>query len=162
MKYTTIKIPEIKLVGIKVRTNNNAELNTNTAKIGSTIEAYFNNFVGQNDNIIKNGKFYSVYFEYESDHTGEYSYLFGEEVSDFESVLEGLDTYIIPEQTYRVFTTESGAMPNVVINAWQEIWQMAKEDLGGERAYKADYEVYDHRAQNPANSIVDIYIGIIS
>ena len=104
---------------------------------------------------------YSVYFEYESDHTGGYSYLFGEEVSSFDDVSEGLATYTIPEQTYRVFTTESGAMPNIVINAWQKIWQMNKEDFGGERAYKADYEVYDHRAQDHANAVVDIYIGII-
>ena len=51
-------------------------------------------------------------------------------------------------------------MPEVVINAWQQIWQMSSNDFEGRRAYIADFEVYDQRAMDPANTSLDIYIGI--
>lgn len=51
-------------------------------------------------------------------------------------------------------------MPEVIINAWQQIWKMSVNDFGGERAYIADFEVYDQRASDPANTCLDIYIGI--
>ena len=160
MKQTIITIPEIKLVGLKIRTNNDAEFNPKTAKIMQTVENYAQNFATKSPNLTNPGKLYSVYFEYESDHTGEYSYFFGEKVSDFSNVLEGLDTCIVPAQTYSKFTTAYGAMPNIVINAWQEIWSMNEQDLKGERNYKADLEVYDQRAQDPINTQVDVLIGI--
>lgn len=50
-------------------------------------------------------------------------------------------------------------MPDIVIQAWQAIWKMTPEDLGGKRTYRADFEIYDQRAQDPQNSVVDIYIG---
>ncbi|HXM23809.1 MAG TPA: hypothetical protein VN948_21300 [Terriglobales bacterium] len=32
--------------------------------------------------------------------------------------------------------------------------------LGGKRAYKTDFEVYDQRARNPQDSQIDIYVGV--
>jgi len=43
---------------------------------------------------------------------------------------------------------------------WQNIWKMNVADLGGIRAYIADFEVYDERSQNPEQAVLDIYIGI--
>lgn len=51
-------------------------------------------------------------------------------------------------------------MPEVVISAWQEIWAMNENELGGKRKYIADFEIYDQRAVNPNNTVIDIYIGI--
>jgi predicted transcriptional regulator YdeE len=51
-------------------------------------------------------------------------------------------------------------MPDVVIAAWQAIWAMNDSELGGKRRYVADFEIYDDRASDPNNTIVDIYIGI--
>ena len=53
-------------------------------------------------------------------------------------------------------------MPEVVINAWQQIWKMSAIDLGGVRAYVADFEVYDQHAMDPTNTILDIFIGVKS
>ena len=74
--------------------------------------------------------------------------------------LDKFETITIPSSTYMKFTTEPGAMPEVVINAWQDIWKMDNLDFEGKRKYIADFEIYDDRAVDPANSIVDIYIGI--
>jgi predicted transcriptional regulator YdeE len=101
-----------------------------------------------------------VYTEYATDHTGEYTYFIGEEVDASAEVPEGLSTITVPQQNYAKFTTESGQMPAVCINAWMDIWKMTSEDLGSDRAFKADFEVYDERALNPANTVLDIYIGI--
>jgi predicted transcriptional regulator YdeE len=51
-------------------------------------------------------------------------------------------------------------MPEVVIDAWQKIWKMTSDDFDGDRAYIADFEVYDQRASNPDNASLDIYIGL--
>lgn len=47
-----------------------------------------------------------------------------------------------------------------VIDMWQNIWKMNASDLGGERAYIADFEVYDERSSDHNNVTLDIYIGI--
>ncbi len=37
---------------------------------------------------------------------------------------------------------------------------MRTDNLGGKRKYIADFEVYDQRAANPNQAVIDIYIGI--
>ncbi|WP_268234762.1 GyrI-like domain-containing protein [Fictibacillus barbaricus] len=56
-----------------------------------------------------------------------------------------------------VFTTRKGPIPEVVIEAWQEIWDWSEDR---ERAYKTDFEVYGENAKDPQNSQVDIYISV--
>ena len=63
-------------------------------------------------------------------------------------------------QTYTKFTSDPDQMPKVVIDMWQKIWNMDAAMLGGERAYIADFEIYDERSSDPHNAVVDIYIGI--
>ncbi|MBA8666789.1 GyrI-like domain-containing protein [Holosporaceae bacterium 'Namur'] len=163
MKRINVTHDEIKLTGIKVRTSNKAEFNSSTAKIGATIEHYSKNQIADKIADRKNpGTTICLYAEYESDMDGEYSYFIGEEVTSYDNISKGLDIYTIPAQTYVKFTTQSGAMPNVVINAWQQIWQMSGADLGGIRNYHADFEIYDARSKDPNNTIVDVYIGIKS
>lgn len=86
--------------------------------------------------------------------------MIGEEVTEVGSLSEGLKAFTIPAQTYAQFTTDAGPMPQVVIAAWQEIWQMRDTDLGGKRAYQADFELYDERARDPQKTVVDLYIGV--
>ena len=51
-------------------------------------------------------------------------------------------------------------MPAVLIQAWQSIWNMSERDMGGKRTYRVDFEMYDERAQDPQNTVLDIFIGI--
>ena len=51
-------------------------------------------------------------------------------------------------------------MPTVCIDMWQNIWKMNMSDLGGKRAYIADFEVNDERSSDHKNVTLDIYIGI--
>lgn len=161
MKKEFIQRGEIKLVGLTTRTNNHNEMNAATGKIGGVINEFFSNQLASKIMDRKNpGVTLSVYTEYASDEHGEYTYFFGEEVSDFNHIPEGLQTLIIPTAQYQKFTTPAGKMPDIVIQAWQAIWKMTPEDFSGTRAYQADFEVYDQRSQDPENAVVDIYIGI--
>ena len=152
---------EIKLIGLTVRTNNKNEMNPAISKIGELSGHFWSQNVASQILERKNaGVTYAVYTEYDSDEHGDYTYFIGEEVNSFDSIPSGMQKLIIPAAKYIKFTTPSGNMPDVLINAWQAIWKMSAHDFGGNRAYLADFEVYDHRASDPGNAIVDIYIGI--
>lgn len=162
MKKEITNKSEIKLVGLTARTNSKNEMNPQTSKIGELAGRFWSQNIGALILNRKNpGVTYSVYTNYDSDEHGDYTYFIGEEVSSFENIPSGLQQLTISASKYQKFTTSAGKMPEVVINAWQQIWKMSAEDFGGKRAYVADFEVYDQRASDPANAILDIYIGII-
>ena len=161
MEKSKTELKEIKLVGIKARTSNAREMNPDTALIGANINRYFSNNLGQKIiGRVKPGVTYCVYADYEADENGEYTYFVGEEVSSFDDVDPIFDTHIIPKQTYVKFNVGPGGMPEICINAWQEIWKMTPETLGGKRNYIADFEIYDERAADYTNTALDIYLGI--
>ena len=51
-------------------------------------------------------------------------------------------------------------MPKVCIDAWKEIWKMQETDFGRKRTDITDFEIYDERAKDYGNAILDIYIGV--
>lgn len=161
MKKELAHKSEIKLIGLSARTNNKNEMDSQKAKIGESAGRYWSqNIASQIPNRKNPGVTLAVYTEYDSNEHGDYTYFIGEEVKSFENIPSGLQKLIIPTSKYQKFTTLSGKMPDVVINAWQQIWKMSPDDIGGKRAYQADFEVYDERARDPASTSLDIYIGI--
>jgi predicted transcriptional regulator YdeE len=66
----------------------------------------------------------------------------------------------IPAQTYTKFTNGPGPMPGVIRDAWFTIWDMSEEELGGARAYLTDFEIYDERAADHSQIVLDVCIGI--
>ena len=162
MKKQKIHLPKIILMGLSVRTNNAREMNPELSKIAGLWATYLNN---QTANSFKHrsapGVTYSVYTQYDFDEHGEYTYFIGESVDSLDAQdFENFQSHTIPESHYVKLTTEPGAMPAIVIQAWQDIWNMDPSELGGNRAYLADFEVYDQKAADPNHSIVDIYIGV--
>lgn len=156
-----VSLPELKIVGITARTNLMSEMNPVTAKIGATVQKYFHEDLSNNiNNRKKPGVTYCIYTNYESDFTGDYTYFIGEEVHSFDDVSAEFKTLVIPEQHYAKFTTEPGPMPMVCINEWQKVWKMTPAEFGSDRAYIADFEVYDERAIDHQNTVLDIYVGL--
>ncbi len=163
MQKILVDNQEMVLLGLTLRTNNKNEFNPETNKIGNFVAQYFkNNIAAKIPNRKNPGVTFSMFTDYESDEHGDYTYFIGEEVTEpkLDSLPNNLVQIIVPAGKYQKFTTEPGVMPMVVINAWQEIWQMGEAELGGKRAYLADFEVYDHRAADPQSTILDLYIGI--
>ena len=104
---------------------------------------------------------YIVYTNYQSDASGEYTCFIGTEVSLCQYLDENKFTSLtIPSQKYVKFTNGPGPIPEVSIEAWKEIWAMSEGDPCANRSYISDFEVYDERAIDPQNAILDIYIGI--
>ncbi len=161
MEKTFAQLSEIKLVGITCRTNNAAEMNPATAKIGQMIQRYQAEGITSKIPNLKNpGSTYCVYPEYESDFNGEYTYFIGAEVSSFDEVPNDLFKLTIASQRYAKFTNGPAPMPGVCIDMWQSIWSMDPEELGGKRKYSADFEVYDERAYDLNSATLDIYIAL--
>ena len=161
MQKVELSLGPIILVGIKTRTNYQTELDKLGGKIFPCVQKYFHQQIfNKIFHRKKPGTTYCVYTDYTSDYLGEYTYFIGEEVSSTNNQPTDLETLVIPAQTYSKFTTGPDSMPHVIVNAWQKIWQMSPVQLGGKRNYTADFEIYDERARDHSQIILDIYIGI--
>lgn len=162
MKQIALKMHAMKLVGICVRTSYNQELDKMNGNIFPCVQKYFHEALFKNiSNRKKPGTTFCAYTEYDSDYKGAYTYFIGEEVTDVDgSVPEGFQTLLIPSQYYAKFTTEPAPMPEVIVNSWRSIWAMSPEELGGKRSYQTDFEIYDERAADHQNIVMDLYVGI--
>lgn len=151
----------ILVVGLETRTRNADEMDSATARIPAHYDKFFGDGVAARiAHKVDPGTMMSLYSDYDSDETGEYSITLGYEVDRDDDVAQDLSLKTLPASTYAVVTTDRGALPGVVIEAWQRIWRMPPEELGGKRTYTGDFELYDERAQNLEDAEVDIYIAI--
>jgi predicted transcriptional regulator YdeE len=102
----------------------------------------------------------AVYTEYASDHNGDYTYVLGARVNSDTDVPAGMVAKKIPAGKYAVFTSEKGPPAKVVPETWMRINSLPKTAVGGDRMYRADFEIYDERAADPQSAVVDVYVGI--
>lgn len=160
MRQESVVKPAIKLMGISVRTSYTQELDKMKGKIFPCVQRYFHEALFEKIPHRKNpGTTFCVYTDYESDYRGAYTYFIGEEVESFEANAM-FERLTIPKQHYAKFTAGPAPMPDVVVDSWKEIWEMTPSELGGERNYHADFEIYDERASDHQNIVMDLYIGI--
>ena len=162
MQKEQTHLNEITLIGRTARTNNMSEMNPETGKIAKLAGSYWmEQTATQFSHRTNPGVTYCAYTDFESDENGDYTYFIGEAVSSFDDQdLEQFSTLTIPASNYQKFTTEPGPIPSIIINAWHSIWNMTEKDFEGKRTYVADFEIYDHRASDLSNAVVDIFIGI--
>jgi predicted transcriptional regulator YdeE len=97
----------------------------------------------------------SVYTDYEKDHTRPYTTLIGCRVSSLDMVPQGMMGKTISGGIYTVRTATGKLSDGIVFSEWQKIWS---SDLA--RTFTSDFEVYDHRAQNPDHAEVDIFLSV--
>lgn len=147
------------MVGIAVRTSN-AEQITPERPIGKQWERLFKEGVLAAIPNKADANIVALYTEYASDKDGEYTYVLGARVTKVESLPAAMVAKNVPAGRYAVFTSERGTVQKVVVEMWQRVWATPKSALGGDRTYKSDYEVYDQRAQNPADAVVDLYVAV--
>lgn len=102
----------------------------------------------------------AVYTDYESDQHGDYTYLLGKRVPDLRDLPAGLTGRYVPAGRYAELVSEKGPVTEVVPKMWQRIWSMRPLEMGGRRAFEADYELYDERAKDPRDAQVDLFIGL--
>ena len=153
------QVEEFYVVGIAERTSNQREMSGQGVIASQWDRLFKEGILGQipsraDENI------YAVYTDYASDHTGEYTFLLGRRVKDVSQVPEGMIAKRIPAGDYTLITSETAPVVQAVVGAWQKIWKSSPAELGGERAFRTDFELYDERARDPENSQVDIYLSV--
>jgi predicted transcriptional regulator YdeE len=153
----------IAIIGVQIRTNNARELSGQTpGPIGALWGRWFDEDLAARIPHRVSQSIFSVYSNYDSDENGDYDYLLGCPVSTIENLPQGMTYAAIPTGDYAVFTTETGPVVEVIQAAWKHIWALAPGELGRKRAFLTDYEVYDHRAIDPANAQVEIHLSLQS
>lgn len=148
-----MKVEPFKVIGIAVRTTNE---NGQAAKdIPVLWEKLMNeNILNMIPNKIDN-TIYSIYTDYEKDHTKPYTTVLGCKVENLDNIPEGMAGYSFDGGDYVQFTTKGDLSKGLVFNEWLKIWEM---DLN--RIFTADFEIYGEKAQNPSDAEVDILIAV--
>lgn len=147
-------IPLFKLIGIKLphrTTNHNGQSNKDC---GELWQAFEKQKISQRITNKTQDSIYAVYYDYESNELGEFSYFIGCPVETDSIVPDGLDELMIPKQHYQLVKAK-GKMPQCIGDAWQRIWSSPFN-----RQFGYDFEVYDHRSADWSNAEVDIYLSV--
>jgi len=152
MNYTVVTKPAFKLIGVKIRTSNQAFMQEvpplwKHFEEGRLAEQIPNRL---DDMLI------ILYSEYEADYTQPFSYTMGCRVDQLEAIPAGMVGIEIPKAHYAVYTAK-GEMPDCMVQTWQQIWQ---DDAKLKRSYRYDFEVYSKTAQAKKTVEIPIYIGI--
>jgi predicted transcriptional regulator YdeE len=156
----TVKDKEFIIVGISARTNNAQEAAGNGVIARQWEKFYKEGILDKISNKADRATFVA-YTDYATDRRGDYTYTIGAKVSDASAVPSGMVAKTISAGKYAVITSERGPIPKIIVEAWRQIWDLEDQaQLGGQRAYKTDFEVYDQRASSPQDSQIDIYVGV--
>lgn len=148
-----VKIEPFKMIGISIRTTNEGQ------KAGKEIAGLWQRFLGENilDKIPNKVDYtiYSLYTEYEGDHTKPYTVILGCKVSNLDEIPEGMEGKSFDGGNYSKTTAKGDLMKGLIVNHWAKIWEM-----GLDRAFTADFEAFGEKAQNPSDAEVDFYVAI--
>ena len=153
------KLSEFYLIGIEERTQNKDEMAGN-GKIPKVWERMFKEDIKTKVNNKIDEDIYAVYSNYESDENGKYDYFVGYKVDSLQKIPDGLKGKKVLSGSYKKLETAKGATYKVVGELWMKVWKMPKEELGGKRAFKTDFEIYGGKAKDPNNSIIELFLGI--
>lgn len=145
----TTRVQKLMISGISDTTNNQNELDENTARIPKLWDKYFNDGVyNKTFNKSEKGYMYGVYSDYVSNEEGDYKITIGIEVTKPKKAI------VIENEKYLVFS-KKGELPDVVTDAWQDVWEYFDGEPNYERAYKIDFEKYVSEDE------IEIYISIL-
>lgn len=148
-----VKVEPFKVIGISVRTTNE---NDQAAKDIPVLwermmsENILNNIPNKTDETL-----YSIYTDYEKDHTKPYTTILGCKVETLDNIPDGMVGKSFDGGNYVKFTTKGDLTKDLVINEWLKIWNM---DL--KRIFTADFEMYGENAKNISEAEVDILIAV--
>lgn len=149
----TTSVSPFYIMGISVRTSNE------NGQAATDIPALWQRFI--TEEIITqiqdraDDTIYSVYTDYEKDHTLPYTTLLGCRVNTVPDVLpEGFFIKPISAGSYARFEAAGKLSEGIVFAAWQQIWNTPLD-----RAYTTDFEVYEP-ALDPEQAVVPVFIAL--
>ncbi|CAA6798330.1 MAG: Unknown protein [uncultured Sulfurovum sp.] len=146
IKKVTLERQEVQ--GLQVRTNNANEMNQKTEKIAPLWGRFFHEVL---PTLSKEAIVYGVYYNYESDATGEFDVLVG---ADIMATTKEMNSIMLQEGQYLMFPVK-GELPQAIIETWQKVWAYFEdESIDERRAYETDFEKYISEDE------AEIYIGV--
>jgi predicted transcriptional regulator YdeE len=101
----------------------------------------------------------AVYTNYASDQNGEYTYVLGVRVTAVDKVPDGMVALTIPAGKYAVITSDTGSLPDVIPQVWRRINAMPVAEMGGQRAFKTDFEIYPENF-DWQNAQITVHLGL--
>jgi predicted transcriptional regulator YdeE len=146
-------VKSFKIIGISVRTTN--QNNKSAQDIGLLWKQFFNQQLSDKIPNKTSNHIYSIYTDYKSNFTEDYTTIIGLQVNSLEVIPEGLIGREFHTDTFTKFIAK-GQMPKAIIDLWANIWQ---QDNELNRKYSYDFELYGNKCQNGDNSEVEIYIA---
>ncbi|AQY20981.1 GyrI-like domain-containing protein [Riemerella anatipestifer] len=142
-----------KVIGISIRTTNKD--NKSKEDLGKLWgQFYAENIFEKIPNKVSD-EIFSIYTDYKSNYTEEYTAIIGVPVSTLNEIPNGLVGREFEAENFQKFVAK-GEMPNAVMNTWIDIWNR-DEELN--RKYTYDFEVYGENSQKGQDSEVEIYIA---
>ncbi|EFT35826.1 transcription activator effector binding protein [Riemerella anatipestifer RA-YM] len=142
-----------KVIGVSTRTTNKD--NKSKEDLGKLWgQFYAENIFEKIPNKVSD-EIFSIYTDYKSNYTEEYTTIIGVPVSTLNEIPNGLVGREFEAENFQKFVAK-GEMPNAVINTWIDIWNR-DEELN--RKYTYDFEVYGENSQKGQDSEVEIYIA---
>ena len=152
-QFEIVSLPETYVAGLAFRTKNVLEQNPATGWIAKTW-ARVRTMKSPNPPA-------AVSTDYESDYHGYFTEVVGFTRNSANEFASGEVLAKVPAGQYAKFVN-SGKLPEVVIEAWQAVWQAEKDD-SLKRAYTTDLETYPGMGKaglNPDKFTVELYISI--
>ncbi len=129
------------VVGVTVRTSNAAEAG-GQGQIPQLWQRVMSaNLLDQVPNRAGNN-IVVVYSDFAGDSDGEYNYTLGVPVLSVAKLPDGFVAKTIRAGRYAVFTSDQGPPEKVVPALWMRIDRLTPAQLGGDRAYHTDFEIY--------------------
>lgn len=145
---------QFKLIGLKLNKRTTNENGQSAKDCGNLWQTFEVNEIAKQIPNRHSEAIYAVYFDYESDESGTFSYFIGCRVDFDTQAPENLDELHVPMQVYKKITAK-GKMPDCLSEAWRSIW---KADL--DRSFGFDFERYDERSRDWENAEIDIYLSL--
>lgn len=148
-----VKVDAFHLIGLAIRTTNA------DGQAAREIGELWGKFISEN--ILEripnkvDSTIYSLYTDYQGDHTDPYTAILGCKVTGLDDIPEDMVGRSFQGGDYVKTTAKGDLMQGLVLKEWTRIFELELE-----RAYVADFEVFGEKAQNPSAAEVDFYIGV--
>ena len=146
-----VRMPAFAVAGFTTRTANEREM-SGEGRIGLLWQRYMTSGSGAIPGVTDPSLTFSVYTNYESDHTGAYDVILGKPVGSLEAVSDPLRGIAIPAAEYSVFPA-AAATPDAIRSAWMAVYEYFGGPTNLRRAFTADFE--RHAAEG-----VQLYIAL--
>ena len=161
VKPRVVQLDAFEVMGIEVRTNNAKEVSADRLIPKLWLRVSKEHALDSVPDKVEQN-IYAVYTDYASDADGDYTLVLGAKCRPSPDTLtpKGMVVKPVPAGRYAVFTSGRGPVAKIVVETWKQIWSYYQSSANGQRAYRADFELYDQRAADPNNAQVEIYIGV--